>query len=236
MRLARLAAGVVVSVLIGACGTSPDHSSTATTEPTSAPTTTTAALAAPTTSVAAQSFSDDEALALSGDFIDAFNAGDADSLLATLIPEAALSEKYTGMSSSFDELERGFFEQHMAWATAQGSTFVSPSCSVTEVGGAEATVVCEFGWLNADMMAAEQPPVPTVLTMVATTDGFSQLAFEYLPEFGSGAFERWLYETHADDLKGVEFGDWDSVADAEQGGRLRAQYAAEWAAERGADG
>ena len=235
MRFVRLLAGVVVSVVIASCGASAEQVSTATTE-TPPPSETTVALAAPTTSAVARSFTDDDALALSSDFIDAFNAGDAAQLLATVTSEAVLSEKYTGMSPSFADIERAFFEQHMAWATAQGSTFTTPDCEVTQAEDTSATVVCEFGWLDAAMRVAEKPPVPTVLTMIATPDGLSQLAFEYLPEFGSGAFDRWLHENHGDDLQGVDFGDWDSVAEAERGGKLRAQYAAEWAAEREASG
>lgn len=235
MKLERLAAVLVTSFVVGACGAPADQASTTATQPPLEPISTTAAPAGTATSVAARSPTDDEALALSSDFIEAFNAGDAASLLATLTSEAALSEKYTGMSSSFGEIERAFFEQHMAWATAQGSTFTTPDCEVTEAEDEAVTVVCEFGWLNVAMRAAEKPPVPTVLTMVASADGLSQLAFEYLPEFGSGAFDRWLYENHPDNLKGVEYADWDSVADAERGGKLRAQYAAEWAADRGSD-
>ena len=234
MRFRELLAGVTASVVIVGCGSLAEQDSTATTE-TRQPSETTVPLEAPTSS-AARSFTDADALSLSGDFIEAFNTGDDALLLATLTPEAALSEKYTGMSSSFSEIERAFFEQHMAWSTAQGSTFTTPDCEVTEAEDTTATVVCEFGWLDAAMMAAEKSPVPTVLTMVATPYGLSQLAFEYLPEFGSGAFDRWLYENHADDLNGVEFGDWGSVVEAEQGGKLRAQYAAEWVADREASG
>jgi len=39
----------------------------------------------------------DEALAVSGDFMKAFNSGDADAVLALLTSDVALSEKYTGM-------------------------------------------------------------------------------------------------------------------------------------------
>ncbi len=44
------------------------------------------------------------------------------------------------------------------------------------------------------------------------------------------ASANWLFLNHREDSQGVEFGDWNSVAEAEQGGILRAQYAAEWVA------
>jgi len=95
---------------------------------------------------------------------------------------------------------------------------------------AEVTVSCEFGWLDAAEKAVDAPPVPTVLTMVVTPDGISQAAFEYVPDFGLGSFDRWVGVNHFDNREFVEFRDWDSVADAEQAGILRAQYVADWAA------
>ena len=51
------------------------------------------------------------------------------------------------------------------------------------------------------------------------------------PELGVASFDRWVLNNHSDDSEGVEYGDWDSVADAEQGGTLQAQHVAEWAAD-----
>jgi len=180
---------------------------------------------------AACSSSDDDPLAVSDAYIEAFNTGDTDAVLALFAPDVALSEKYTGMSASFDAMDREFFEQVLAWSTAQGTTFTSPECAVTEQGPAAAvTVTCEFGWLYPAEQAADVPPVPTVLTMVVTGDGISQAAFEYPPIFGVDSFDNWLLANHSDGLGGVEYGDWNSVAEAEQGGKLRAQYVDEWAA------
>ncbi len=58
----------------------------------------------------------------------------------------------------------------------------------------------------------------------------SQAGFEYVPDFGLGSFDRWVLNNHSDNSEFVEFRDWDSVADAEQSGILRAQYVADWAA------
>lgn len=179
-----------------------------------------------------EAFTGDEALAVSDDFIEAFNSGDADAVLAVLTPDVAVSEKYTGMSVSFEAMERAFFEQYLAWNTAQGATFTSPECAVTEDGsGATVDVLCEFGLLQAAENAAGAPPVPTTLSLVVTPDGISQLAFEYPPVFGVESFDAWLSINHREDAQGVEYGDWNSVAEAQQGGTLRAQYVAEWAAD-----
>ena len=238
-RLLRAVAPMVAMVLIvAACSSSDDDASPATTVPPQAPTTTTAApvTTQPPTTATVQALTVDEALAVSGEFVDAFNSGDSDAVLATLTPDVALSEKYSahcnfGDSAGFEAIPRAFFEQHMVWSTAQGSTFTFPDCAVTEQGAAgEGTVVCEFGWLNAAEKAAGADPVPTVLTMVVTPDGISQAAFEYVPEFGVVRFDNWLFLNHREDSQGVEFGDWNSVAEAEQGGTLRAQYVAEWVA------
>ena len=54
-------------------------------------------------------FTGDEALAVSGDFIEAFNRGDADAVLALLTPDVALSETYSpGLSDSFEAIDRAF--------------------------------------------------------------------------------------------------------------------------------
>jgi ketosteroid isomerase-like protein len=216
-------------LIIAACSSSDDPVSPASTAPPPAPTTTTAAPT--TTSGVAQSLTDEEALAVSDAYIDAFNSGDADAVLAMFTDDVALSEKYTGMSDSFEAIDRAIFEQHLAWSTAQGTTFTSPECAVTEDGaGAAVTVSCELGWLDAAEKAVDAPPVPTVLTMVVTPDGISQLASEYVPEFGLDSFERWVGVNHRDNSAFVGFGGWDSVAEAEQSGILLAQYVAEWVA------
>ena len=222
----------VMILIIAACSSSDDPVSPASTEPPPAPTTTTASTAAPTTtSGVAQSLTDDEALAISDAYIESFNSGDADAVLGLFTSNVALSEKYTGMSVSFEPMDRASFEQQLAWNLGQGSTFVSPECAVIEDGvAAEVTVSCEFGWLDAAEKAVDAPPVPTVLTMVVTPDGISQAAFEYVPDFGLGSFDRWVGVNHSDNSEFVEFRDWDSVADAEQSGILRAQYVADWAA------
>jgi hypothetical protein len=179
----------------------------------------------------------DEALAISGDYIEAFNSGDADAVLGLFTSNVALSEKYTALSDfgngdPSEAMDRALFEQELAWNTAQGTTFVSPECAVIEEGAAAAvTVSCEFGWLSAGLKAADAP-VPGVITMVVTPDGISELASEaaVLDASGIVRFDNWLFLNHKDDSQGVEYGDWNSVAEAEQGGTLRAQYAQEWAA------
>ncbi len=222
----------VMILIIAACRSSDDPASPASTAPPPAPTTTTTTTAAPTTTSGnAQSLTVEEALAVSDAYIDAFNSGDSDAVLGLFTDDVALSEKYTGMSVSFEPMDRASFEQQLAWNLGQGSTFVSPECAVIEDGvAAEVTVSCEFGWLDAAEKAAGAPPVPTVLTMIVTPDGISQAAFEYPPEFGVVRFDNWLFLNHKEDSQGVEFGDWNSVAEAEQGGTLRAQYVQEWAA------
>jgi hypothetical protein len=171
----------------------------------------------------------DVALAVSSDYIEASNSGDADAVLALLTPDVALSEKFT--TSSFEAIDPAFFEQQLAWDTAQGTTFTSPECAVTDdSSSAEVTVVCEFGWLPAAEKAVDAPPVPTTLTMIVAPDGITQMAFEYPPAFSPGSFSDWLLAVHSADSQGVEYGDWNSVAEAEQGGKLRAQYVDEWVA------
>lgn len=166
-------------------------------------------------------------------FIDSWSSGDASAVLSALTPDVAVSEKYTEMTRSFEPMEFEFFEQYVAWTTAQEAVFVEPECALTDDStSAENVVTCEFGWLNAVERAADATPVPTVLTLVVTSDGISDLALEYPPLFGVNSFDSWLGANHGDESAGVEFGDWNSVAEARAGGLLRARYAEEWAAER----
>jgi hypothetical protein len=167
------------------------------------------------------------ALGVGNEYIEAFSRGDAEAVLALLTSDAAISEDYGGGA---DLVDREFYEQRLAWNTAQGTVFVSPECAVTgETAGVEVTVTCRLGWLNSAEQAIGKPPAPTVLTLVVTSAGISELAFVHEPQFGVGHFDSWMATNHPDDAAIVEFGDWSSVADAERGGRLRAQYVAEWA-------
>ena len=169
--------------------------------------------------------------AISRAWIDAFNDGDTERALGLLTPDASLSEFYTGMSSEFDIIDPAFHEQQLAWETAQGSTLVGPECLVTgDAPEAGTMVVCEFGWHPIVEQAIGDTPIPTVLTLVVTEDGIHSMAFEYPPEFQPAGFEQWLRINHAEDVQKVTYGDWSSVAEAREGGLLRAQYAQEWAA------
>lgn len=172
-----------------------------------------------------------QALGVGEDFIAAFNAGDADAVLALLPDDAVLTDNYIGMSDGFEPLDREFFEMWMAWETAQGSVFSSPECLVAGEGsGGPVTVSCEFGWHPIAEQAVGAPPIPTTLTLVVTSGTVGELAFEFPPEFGIGDLETWLESNHPEDVQLVLFGEWNSVAEAEQGGILRAQYVEEWLA------
>lgn len=47
-----------------------------------------------------------------------------------------------------------------------------------------------------------------------TPDGISQLAFEYVPEFGVDSFDGWVNQHHSDNSAFIGYRDWDSVAEA----------------------
>jgi hypothetical protein len=117
----------VMVLILAACSSSDDPVSPASTAPPPAPTTTAATTAAPTTSGNAQSLTDEEALAVSGAYIDAFNTGDADAVLALFTSNVALSEEYTGMSDSFEAMDSAFFEQQLAWNTDRDRPLCPPS-------------------------------------------------------------------------------------------------------------
>ena len=82
--VALISAAVILSACAGDDGREDDPGavieSPASTAPAPAPTTTAATTVAPTTSGIAQSLTDDEALAISDAYIEAFNSGDKSSL------------------------------------------------------------------------------------------------------------------------------------------------------------
>ena len=184
--------------------------------------------AAPVTTQAPATITSDGALAVSGDYIEASNTGDADAVMALLTPDATFSTNFTG------PMDRVFFEQRLARNIAQGSIFTAPECAVTEEGTrVEVKVSCVYGTHDAPSQAVGGPPVSTVLTIVVTPYGIRQLAFGYgQPDFNyvGRPFENWVLVNHSDDAEAVAFGNWASVDDAQRSGRLIAQYAEEWAA------
>jgi hypothetical protein len=176
------------------------------------------------------------AVAVADTYIAAFNAGDSDSVLDLVTPDAVFAESYVGMTDGADQVGRPFFEQRLAWETAQGTSLLSPECVEQEADASSVTVSCSLGWLTARLAAVEADPVPTTLTIRVTDAGIAEIGFEHDPTFGIAPFDDWVQLNHPEDAGIVEFGDWGSVEEARLGGSLIPVYVQEWLAEIAAEG
>lgn len=188
----------------------------------------TEATSAPTTQATSDTVTPAGALAVNDAYFEAFNAGDAEAVMALFTPDVTFRSTFTGESTRTEE------EMRIVWNTAQGTTLPPPDCTVTEnAPGTAAFVNCESGTHSAEAQAIGAPPVHTTTAMTVTPDGISRLVYGYgQPDFNHVAvpFHRWVESSHPEDVDKVGFGNWTSVEEAEQNGLLTAQYADEWAA------
>lgn len=185
----------------------------------------TATTVAPTTQPPA--FTGDDALAVASALFDDYNAGDVDGVLAPFTPDVEISDSILGPWAAEE------WEKLARWNAAQGTILTPPECTVTEeTPGESVFVTCDSATNNAEIQAANSPPVPTIVRMIVTPFGIDSLRFGYgSPPFNdtSVPFYAWVAANHPEDREAVGFGNWTSRQDAEQKGALVAQLAEEWA-------
>jgi basic membrane lipoprotein Med (substrate-binding protein (PBP1-ABC) superfamily) len=161
----------------------------------------------------------------------AVNAGDVETVMAMLSPDARLSNEFDGTVS------RESWETVLVWDAAQGTQLTSPECRVTEEDPESGmTITCRHGTHNGMAQPVDAPPVSTTTVMRVTSDGIIELSERYgSPDFlfVGRPFAAWMQEHHPEDSDSVgfpSFGTWRSLEEARQSGVLTAQYAREWAA------
>jgi hypothetical protein len=171
------------------------------------------------------SFTGDDALSVADTYFEAYNAGDADAVLALFEPDATFLDNFGAQTPTDWEI--------LVWSVAQGTALTAPDCTVTEeVSGESITVSCRHSTLDALVQAVDGPPVPIRVTLVIAPEGIREETSIFgSPDFNTVAipFENWMTENHEEDVGNVGFGNWSSVEEAEQNGILFAQYAEEWA-------
>lgn len=171
----------------------------------------------------------DQALATASAYLAAFNDGDADAIVALLAETAAFSDSFTG------SITRESWERRLAWNLAQRTQITPADCyalpgSATD-GGTE--IACESLTLNAQIQAVGARPVPTLVRFSVTPDGIIEVTEQYgRPDFlqAMAPFIDWMEDEHPDVVEDVRFGNWDSIADAQEKGHLTREYARSWAA------
>jgi hypothetical protein len=173
-----------------------------------------------------------EALAIGDAYFIAFNAGDADAVMALMAQDVTFAFDHLDDSVPPQSAPRDFWEQRLVWFLVQGSTLTPGDCTVVEeVPRDSIAVACESELNYSRFQAADVPALATTITME-----IDPLGVHHLEEARIGFFEtvnrpfrRWMSEQHPEDLNAVRFRNWTSVEEARQNGLLNAQYAQEWA-------
>lgn len=152
-----------ILMVAAACSGSDESASTqgATSTTTSVATTTT--VSSTTTTVPAVSSQD--ALAATDAYFAAFNAGDADAVLALLTTDGSFTDRF-GSGGQANDLD---IADELASFTAQGTVLTSPSCTPAENQPVEGTTLsCDYETLDALTQAVDALPVPTTATFTVT--------------------------------------------------------------------
>ena len=211
----------------------------ATTQPTATtqiePTTTTTTTSELSEESSAAAF--DAALRVKDGYFAAFNAGDSEAVMGLFTPDATFAFQHVGDSA--EPILRAFWEEKLVWNTAQGTIMTTHDCVVIDEAPGVVTVECDHGTHDAPAQAVEAVAVPTTTTMKITPDGIGEFHELYGdPDFTFVGvfFDAWIKENHPDDALAAGFGNWSSLEEANEHGRINAQYADEWAAEVQATG
>jgi hypothetical protein len=112
-------------------------------------------------------------------------------------------------------------------------------CAVTDEAPGAVTISCQHGTHDAPAQAVDAVAVPTKTTMKITADGIGEFDELYgNPDFTfvGEPFDAWMTENNPDDALATGFGNWSSLEEASEHGRITAQYADEWATDLEASG
>ncbi len=242
-----LGAMVGAILLVAAACSGDDESATTqdgTSTTTSVATTTTSVATAttvPSTTTTVPPVSSQDALPATDAYFAAFNAGDADAVLALLTTDGSFTERF-GSGDQASDLD---VADELAFFTGQGTLFKSPSCAVTEDQPVEGTTLsCDYETLDALTQAVDALPVPTTATFTVTPLGISEIHVTYAPEPGQPDFEHvggkfisWMAFNRFEVTclawyvsRSTSCVDSTSVQETREVGLMVARYAEEWAA------
>ncbi|MGI9608391.1 MAG: hypothetical protein ACR2P0_19835 [Acidimicrobiales bacterium] len=161
-----------------------------------------------------------EALAVADAYFAAFAAGDYEALMALFVPDP----EFDGQFGIADD------EQVFAWNAAQGTTLSQGDCTTLDVD--QLVVSCSTLNHDALVQAVDGPPVPIQVFLTISPDGITRESASFgSPDFNSvfTPFQAWMAVNHPQAVDSIGFGNWTSLEEAEENGRLTARYAAEWA-------
>lgn len=169
-----------------------------------------------------------DALAVSNAYLVAFNAGDAEGVMALFASGATFTNNFTG-EMTFDE-----FEMFSVWNAAQGTKMTSEGCSAKDNSQEQAiSLSCTAATHDALVQAVGAPPVPTEIRMTIGPGGIASVFNIYgSPDFKDAGipFDRWMQTNNpADAERAADFGTWNTIEEAREYGEVIARYAPEWA-------
>jgi hypothetical protein len=163
----------------------------------------------------------------------AYNAGDADAVLALFTDDATFSSGFSGLESQTD-VDQTDWDLELVWDLAQGTNLLpSPECTlIEEVPGVAVTISCEHGTLDSLVQAVDSRPVPTTTIMTVTPAGIGDLSEGFgRPDFNDVGipFADWMEANHPADAVATGCCAGDTFEESVARGELRAAYAKEWA-------
>jgi hypothetical protein len=244
-----------ILLVAAACGGSDESATTQDgTSATTSVATTTTSVATTTTSVATTTtvssttttvpaVSSADALAATDAYFAAFNAGDADAVLALLTTDGRFTERFGSGDQASEPADLDIADE-LAWFTGQGTLFKSPSCTLAEDQPVEGTTLsCDYETHDALTQAVDALPVPTTATFTVTPLGISEIHVTYGPQpvqpdftHVGGKFLSWLAFNRPEVICLSWYADNGSCADStsveetREVGLIVARYAEEWAA------
>lgn len=176
----------------------------------------------------------EEALIVTDRYWAAYDTGDFVTL-ATLFPADAVTERFS-RSEFF-----AWLEQYRAWGIAEGNRQTARECNAAATSvGTSISVSCTYEDLSVLHEAVGAPPVRITINMSIGADGIRSYFFSPSPFYVIGPFLLWMEEHHpgvapsGDATVPITLS--NSVEEAELFGRIRAEYAEEWAAYLDANG
>lgn len=180
----------------------------------------------------------DEAVEVANAFYDAQHEADDATLGNLFAPDATGAPYFLSETLEGTELAT-WFAALSAWNIAQGATKSPIHCTGTPRPDGAVLVRCSFGESDALHHAVGAQEVPLTENMVIGAEGISSYARYWgdpAPQLVERPFERWMNAHHPEDVRAAGFGNWTSVEEAGRFGKLRADYAQQWAEHLAANG
>ena len=175
-------------------------------------------------------FGAESSMAVADAYFAANSAGDFEALQALFVADPA----FTGPFGIAED------EQLFAYNVAQGTTISPPKCTAVD-GAVEGTMIVTCQAFNHDALvqAVDGPSVPIRLTLTITPEGIDEENGSFgQPDFNAVGepFDDWMKVNHPDEAAAIEFGNWNTIEEAERSGTAIAVYATEWASYLEANG